>query len=803
MDGSAVEQAKSTTTAEAGGAGDVPAQVRRMDASAYTSIAQGAAAFDSKVTASITAHPADTARLLGLRDKVRGTAQELQKKLAELKSGKFAVLFQQGEKGQEAVREEEIQRLEREVGIETEEDRLMEASLFIDKKFADVALITGQDVAVERIFGNAAWADYLSARAYIKEHGGSELTTDFMQELHRRLSQRTNPTVAGTYRERMTGGDYKNVGFPTTMTKEEQEIIESNPYLKTQVTGYDNSNIRQIIYPNNAGGDIGRYNLSEKAQQLYAEKGQTDTALVEALMGDLCDWYNEARKTEDPYQLAASLQRRIVSIHPFKDANGRLSRLLMNWSLEGNGIAPSVLEEPNDDIFCSEGEWMGQVWHGSRNYENIQKRRLAMEQAGIKDVVELMGLDEERTFYNYVFKTVQKAPQFPQGKILSHKELEAYKKNLGEEMKRFKGEFTADSVILDPERHMTAYLTDTDPQKNAKTIHQGGLIGETYINSVRDSTPRSTNYVRDNFFQETDLYRGGMTSEAISDDVLCRMFQEYVGIGTSYRGLNNVAISPDSMRKVSNEAVVDTLVDYNTIVSQSYLAKHHFPRILASDMAMWKPAIHEIAGGKNPFVVLKDFARGAYFGNIAHNHKFGLAIENSPFVSASTAVDAAAAFSNERLSKESSPRYAVRLTMKLPQEGAVMGFRTNTVRLRNDADKKRTSPLLSYSVEQSDIPAIINQRLFGAAWNEIYVPGGVDPRSITQIIAFEKVKEEERGVATHVARRGKDEEGDYVMVTDYRENKKEGVKRKYRIDEKTNRFILESLQPNNTEANAA
>lgn len=57
---------------------------------------------------------------------------------------------------------------------------------------------------------------------------------------------------------------------------------------------------------------------------------------IPELMRGLIKWYKE-RKDMHPFELAALFSMRFVTIHPFTDGNGRISRLLMNYMLKKNG----------------------------------------------------------------------------------------------------------------------------------------------------------------------------------------------------------------------------------------------------------------------------------------------------------------------------------------------------------------------------------------------------------------------------------------------------------------------------------
>ena len=63
-------------------------------------------------------------------------------------------------------------------------------------------------------------------------------------------------------------------------------------------------------------------------------------------MHELMEWYNEISKDTDihPVVIAALFHHKFVSIHPFDDGNGRLSRILMNLILMQKGYPPVVIK---------------------------------------------------------------------------------------------------------------------------------------------------------------------------------------------------------------------------------------------------------------------------------------------------------------------------------------------------------------------------------------------------------------------------------------------------------------------------
>ena len=60
-------------------------------------------------------------------------------------------------------------------------------------------------------------------------------------------------------------------------------------------------------------------------------------------INDLCKWINTERKNYHPVEFAAVLHKKFVFIHPFKDGNGRVARLLMNTALIQDGYLPALI----------------------------------------------------------------------------------------------------------------------------------------------------------------------------------------------------------------------------------------------------------------------------------------------------------------------------------------------------------------------------------------------------------------------------------------------------------------------------
>ncbi|MBU7006579.1 Fic family protein [Phosphitispora fastidiosa] len=69
----------------------------------------------------------------------------------------------------------------------------------------------------------------------------------------------------------------------------------------------------------------------------------TETKGIKAEMDGLFHWIVTDRDKLHPVTFAAQLHKRFVFIHPFKDGNGRIARLIMNTSLIQDGYLLAVI----------------------------------------------------------------------------------------------------------------------------------------------------------------------------------------------------------------------------------------------------------------------------------------------------------------------------------------------------------------------------------------------------------------------------------------------------------------------------
>ncbi|MFT7120698.1 MAG: Fic family protein/predicted XRE-type DNA-binding protein [Neolewinella sp.] len=78
----------------------------------------------------------------------------------------------------------------------------------------------------------------------------------------------------------------------------------------------------------------------EGPMHYYAPPGE-----VPSRMSTLLDWYNEAKDDPSLHPLVAAMlfHHEFVAIHPFDDGNGRMGRILMNFTLMRKGYPPIVV----------------------------------------------------------------------------------------------------------------------------------------------------------------------------------------------------------------------------------------------------------------------------------------------------------------------------------------------------------------------------------------------------------------------------------------------------------------------------
>lgn len=530
---------------------------------------------------------------------------------------------------QEKPIQDQIRESEKTLGIESEHDRLLEASLFIDKSFLSYALITGVAKKPERVFGDNAWADYLDARLFARQYGKQNLTLDFIVNLHKKLTQRSDPEISGQIRDvDARGAAYDDEDKPVTYTAEQVRAIEQNPQLsflrvppqdKDSTTGF-------IVFPHSSP-------IAETREEITKD------------LRELAEWFNNAKKQEsyNPHIIAGLLQHRLISLHPFMDSNGRLTRMLMNWSLENDEETPSVIDNPTEDILTDEETWISYISEGGKKYKAFKKRQAALQEAGIDNINALFDLGVDKAFYEYIFRHLKQTLPLPtSGDKHKHEIYEDFLADFKSEIDRFQ-----------------KYMRSTSTQNfsnGTQEISHGGLITSEFMEFASSTAAHVLPLeLKRQFFTDTEIYRGGMADGEIDDKTICQMFLGYTGVGTGYRSLMRSHLPATSLQKVNPQEVQESMEYYNKMVASTYLQKKH-------------PSID------NPYTNAQSSVRDLD-ATIREHVAGGEAIWNSPFASTSLDYRQSRSWAN-RFSAyyAKNARHGVLFKVQLPREGMVMTF---------------------------------------------------------------------------------------------------------------------------------
>lgn len=518
---------------------------------------------------------------------------------------------------------------------------------------------------------------------------------------------------------------------------------------------YENPSTGLIVHPSE-GGNIDRYNLSPKAKEIFESKHKTTEALIEGLLDDLCTWYNTQKTTTDhnPHQLAAELQRRFVSIHPYDDGNGTASRVLMNWSLENAGEDPSILDEPNNDILINPNEWTDEVLKGQARYEEIDKRRKQLEAIGYLNASEMMDLSKDKTFYDQIYKHI-KHPPLPSkpGESMDHKQYEAFLLDFDKQRKAFNQEYGA--------------IRKNDLNGKEINFRQGGLIPQSLIDlaCLQPKDYQEYNqYIRSNYLNlDNVVFRGGQSSDPISEQDTIHMFEDSIGINTGYSALIEANVSPTSKDNVPSSAISHAMESYNRYMVNTYREKYD-QKIMGQDA--WGPRFIKIIN--------------AHIGNEGLTNF-------SPFVSTSL---------GKHISLDSYADPTGFFGKIVKGKGGIL-FETSAA-LKNGCILSFPEFLLS-KAKKSDIPGLPNLNLGLATEEEVLIPGGILPSAINKITVFDKVKvnkddkdELERRTAITAERSGNN-----IHISSYRptrsgeEYSREPREQKtYKLNKTTGKYLL-------------
>ena len=113
--------------------------------------------------------------------------------------------------------------------------------------------------------------------------------------------------------------------------------------------------LHRLVF-NNSKAFAGHFRKSDEEVAVMDSSGKiihhgAPSRNVNALLKSLIRWYNEYRNEYPPIVLAAVVHNQFENIHPFRDGNGRVGRLLLVNILLKHGLPPVNIELKNRMVY--------------------------------------------------------------------------------------------------------------------------------------------------------------------------------------------------------------------------------------------------------------------------------------------------------------------------------------------------------------------------------------------------------------------------------------------------------------------
>lgn len=111
------------------------------------------------------------------------------------------------------------------------------------------------------------------------------------------------------------------------------EILKENKEISYDLILEWHKRLFVKTYPDIAG------TIRNHPVRVMGSKSQfTHFSKIDSELKEFFEWYSKNKTTIHPFRLAALAHLKFVTIHPFTDGNGRISRLLMNYILYNNNF---------------------------------------------------------------------------------------------------------------------------------------------------------------------------------------------------------------------------------------------------------------------------------------------------------------------------------------------------------------------------------------------------------------------------------------------------------------------------------
>lgn len=643
---------------------------------------------------------------------------------------------------------------EQELRVNSEE-RLNEACLFIDPVYLSVAALRG-DKHPEDIFGAESLDDWIKAREYLVDQEG--LSHDILNQVNRIVNPQGTYLIQGTtYRtEDMRSYDYSDGVKLLELTQEQKVNIENNPLLVFRTVGED-PNIGYIVHPSFMDDSSfekcskslptktveGLVTLREETMRIRAEivgymqnpgqvpkatlqeldkkyermigqgqqeliKNLLDTHILEwlhqPLYGSKTPWSTPSKldsslEYKEKIEIAAQLQRRFVSIHPFNDGNGRSSRAIMNWYLEKVGLNGAMIERNDIDLTLSESEWELEVDNGVERYGEILHER----NKGLSLREKLFPLDE-LIFYDEVVSQEYPAPEETRDHDMCHAYLDFFYdrrswikvKGLGRTRERIKYDSDVKTRKYGFDESGKGYFAEKQDQGR----DSGGLIPEGFYKNAFDTRPEAQAVIREKYYlPDREVFRGGTLPRKNIEDPhdFLKMFTGVPSFNAGYRVITAQNMNGDTLKSVDLLQVEQTMIDYNELLLHDYeqrtsLTPLPSPKQLPQREQTLSERVSRIPGRDSLIAkaLLKRYKEGAYLRGLLQAHTLGITdgpkyinydFWMSPGVSVTEDLSTAEHFSNPNTNQG---KVGVLMKVALPRYGKIYTPGASDIKVMQD-----------------------------------------------------------------------------------------------------------------------
>jgi len=687
--------------------------------------------------------------------------------------------------------DERITRLERELGIETEGQRLREAMIAIDSDLVELAVIKKMDFRL--LFGKKFWCSWLSGKSFLSQNKDLVLTEELISNLAEALQVDAHGLSDKIFRsQQIRTSDYSCDKGGIPLDKDQRAMIQRERFMQVR-KAKSFSTLYHIYYP--------------------AVENEIDTLqLIKSLLKELCNWFNEQivilkekLQKEDSYKekrklvadFAAIFERRLILIHPLEDKNGRLVRLLMNWVIENLGFESASINNHDSDLLQCENTWPLCVLDGIKQTEKISKALIIDSE---RQPIDALGMRNYQIWDQVYYSRIHRFPDFSSSSFFSRQAWFKYYRELRTAYHSWSGHR---AVYVKPLKHDYIYtqvktsdnhsiwVTDPERIKGQSTIYSlpaCSFVNPEMIQAVRQGVS-SGEFRRSRDMTEHQVYRGAMLPPGVdlSDENILRIFSDYVGITSSYWVLEQSQVAAMSLSSVSRETVAQTMERYNDLL--------FFDIWQPSSMEVMKLIVKGEYGKLGCHISLQKIMDKLYDSLLRYRFSDRTMHEDtskhinwnqghgSVFVSCSGDCRSAYAYSQGKL----GDRYVRRREVSI---------------VRNP--EKKTGVLI-----QSQLPK--GYKVTGNTDQEILLPGGIPPQTINRVdffasghpVQYVLSRKQRKELATYqlgargfprpmedpilTAERVFEHDGEYILISD-----KNGVKC-YRFDLKKKEYLLQQF----------